>query len=378
VTYIEGAPGTGMSSAVVIDDLPLVHTAQVFASGPAAQPPKGSADAQLARTFENLESALAAAGANLDSIVRLNINLAEDGVRPAAEKALARRFRGKAKPVVTFVTGALRLPGAVVAMDAVAAVSGRAARTGEVTTHVSRALPGEPRETHAAVLPVGPTLFVSGRAARGESREGARATMDQLDADLKLLELTRADIVQVKAFVSPGDAAEDARAGIRDYFGDAVVPPLVFVQWATAVRQVEIELVVAAGTEAAARERPIVEYITPPTDRANPSFTRLVRVNRGKFVYMPGYFGAEGQAPDAQLRGIFAQMRDTLSKAGSDFEHLAKATYYTTDDATAKMLGPARAEVFNPKRPPASSALRVVSTSRAGATATVDMIAVAP
>ena len=77
----------------------------------------------------------------------------------------------------------------------------------------------------------------------------------------------------------------------------------------------------------------------------------------------------------AQTREIFRLLSGILEQAGSDFEHLAKATYFVTDDAASKALGELRPLYYNPKRPPAASKGTVSSTGFAGRTISLDMIA---
>ena len=67
-----------------------------------------------------------------------------------------------------------------------------------------------------------------------------------------------------------------------------------------------------------------------------------------------------------------------LEKTGSDFRHLAKATYYVADDEASRKLGELRPKFYDPRRPPAASKAVVPGVGLAGKTVTLDMIAVAP
>jgi enamine deaminase RidA (YjgF/YER057c/UK114 family) len=67
-----------------------------------------------------------------------------------------------------------------------------------------------------------------------------------------------------------------------------------------------------------------------------------------------------------------------VKKAGGDFEHLAKATYYPSADATSNALNQIRPDFYNPKRPPAASKAPVEHTGDADSQLTMDLIAVTP
>ncbi len=373
--YIEGTRPAGMSAAVVVDGQALAHTAQVFASGPKLEPPTGRAETQVERTFYNLDTALGAAGTGFARIVRINVCVSDAGVTPFVEQALARRFIGAAKPAVTFMEGKLSIAGALVAMDAIAVVPDA---RGEVVRRAASTLPATEEENHVAILPAGPGLFISGYAEPGEPENATRATMHRLGAALELLSLQKNDVVQVKAFVGAAADPDVVRREIRRFFGDRAVPPLVFLEWRTTGRAVEIELIAAARLRNGEQPSLSIEYITPRGETANPFFTRLVRVNRGRLIFTAGLFGRTDREAEPQIREIFSELQDILGQAGSSFEQMAKATYYVADSPASTLLNPIRRELYPPQRPPAASKINVAGTGRTQKTITLDMIAVAP
>ena len=77
-----------------------------------------------------------------------------------------------------------------------------------------------------------------------------------------------------------------------------------------------------------------------------------------------------------QVREIFGALGQVLKKSGSDFEHLAKATYYVTDNEASNQLNAIRPEFYNSQRPPAASKAMVQGVGPPGRTVTMDMIAV--
>lgn len=65
-----------------------------------------------------------------------------------------------------------------------------------------------------------------------------------------------------------------------------------------------------------------------------------------------------------------------LTKANSDFEHLAKATYYVSSDAASASLNKLRPRLLNPQRPPAASKAVVESVGLPSLGLTMDIITV--
>jgi enamine deaminase RidA (YjgF/YER057c/UK114 family) len=107
---------------------------------------------------------------------------------------------------------------------------------------------------------------------------------------------------------------------------------------------------------------------------ASPIYSRVSRINDGRRIYASGLYGA-GEDGAAQVKDIFAQLDDVLKKSGSDFHHLAKATYYVSTDDASKKLNELRPSYYDPKRPPAASKASVVGVGVKDRGITIDMIA---
>jgi enamine deaminase RidA (YjgF/YER057c/UK114 family) len=369
---VESDPSTGFCRAVVVPPSALVHTAQFMALDEKRElVGRGRADTQTRRVLENLSIALAVAGTTLDHAVKLNICARDAETVAVVKPMLAECFRAARRPTVTFVTGQLPHPDALISMDTVALVTGR---FDQVTFRRSEKLVGF-NDSHVAVLPRGRQVYVAGQAEGGGTLvEATRNTMASLAATLKFLDLNFAQVVSVKSFLQPISSAPEVRAEIVRHFGAQPVPPLAFVEW-TMANPIEIELIASAGTGLSeAPER--IEFLTPPGVSASPIYSRVTRVNHGDLIFVGGLYGPPHASGESQVRDIFRQLGLLIDKGGSDFKHLAKATYYVSDDASSRMLNQVRPEFYDPKRPPAASKAPVAGVGLNGATITVDMIAV--
>jgi enamine deaminase RidA (YjgF/YER057c/UK114 family) len=353
---------TGTSAAAVVDGAAnLAYTEQIMpidADGKVIAPDQ--AGDQAAAVLDRLESTLKDGRSGLDQLVKVDVYLARPDALPAFQKAFTRKMAGKARPAVSYVVGALSRPGALVAVDAIA------------VTSLSDTRPGG----RVAVLPAGPRVFVSGQAdPDGDLAAAARKTLEGLSATLKFVGSDRSQVVRLKAFMQPMTAASRAaiEREVSAFFGGKDVPPLSLVEWRSSPNQpIEIELV-AAGRQ------PVdvpVEYLTPPALKASPLFSRVARVNAGPVIYVSGLYGLTATTGAAQVETIFDKLAAVLSEAGSDFRHLAKATYYVSDEAASRALNDLRPRYFDPKRPPAASKAFVAGVGLEHRSVTLDMIAV--
>ena len=308
--------------------------------------------------------------------VKINVVAANDQIADQVRLILGSTFHGKksSPPAVSYVIGKLRHPGALVAMDAVA-VNPSAKLQGLTLKFLkSPDLGGIESQAHLSVLPAGPKVYISGQAEKGKDlAEMTRRTMESLGATLKHLKLEWKDVYQIKSFIGPITAVDDAEREIASFFKGDDIPPLVFVEWTTEP-SIEIELI-ASSKQGPEKAGDTVEFITPPGMTASPVFSRVARVAAGPTIYISGLYGDSQEKPEAEIREIFGHLGKVLDKTGSDFRHLVKATYYVSTNEASTKLGTIRPEFYNPQRPPAASKAPVTGTGRAGRTITIDMIA---
>lgn len=371
MSFIESDAATGSSLAVVVDDVPLAYTAQVLPLDAAGKLiGEGDATQQAEQVLANLDQVLRRAQSGLGNVVKLNVYRARDEAMPDVQKALTKSFSGPVKPAVAFVTGDLPVPRALVSMDAVAVSSVKT--NGVKRIHAD--VPNPPGIDSVAVLPAGPKLYVSGMADTNSLLPATRRTLEKLVAAIGHLGSQREDIVQLKVFLQPMSEIAAARKEVADFFGGKA-PPTVFVEWISANPVVEIELIAAAKGDFS-KEPKSVGFLTPPGTTSTKVYSRVARVNHGKLIYVSGLYGMKSSDGAGQVREIFAALAEITKQAGSDLEHLVKATYYVTDDDASNKLNELRPEYFHPQRPPAASKAKVRSVGVPGRTVTMDMIAV--
>jgi enamine deaminase RidA (YjgF/YER057c/UK114 family) len=370
------AKGNVFPDAVIVADQPLAHTAQLFPIQGRELVRPGDVAAQSFQVLQNLEFALATAQASLARAVRLNVYLARGSDADAVRKVLVTQFPAGKMPAVTMVESALAVPGALVAMDAVA-VSEAWAPAGQVNHFRALSFASGNTVSHVAVQPTGRKVFVSGQAVNAETlRAASRDTLKSLGATLDYLHLGRQHIVQVKAFLKPMARVAEFEQSLTEFFADATVPPLVIVGW-TNSSPVEIELI--ASSPAPVDQRgPLVDFTAPPHLKTSTAFSRVATFQRGRLLYTASLRGPSGQDAPTQVRESFSQLRALMQRTNGDMQNLAKTTCYLSGDPHLKAFRDIRPDYIDPKRPPASSLANVTGVATPGTAFVMDIIGVVP
>jgi len=367
---IEPQPDLGWALAVQCDRAALVHTAQIFPSGPEVAPTPPSE--QVVQVLSQLREELKLVESQLSDVIKLNVYVSHPTVTPLVERELKTRFQNMRLPAVCFVETELPRPGSMVAIDAVAITPRNTAHA----VHIKSAKVGHP--ARLGILPAGSVSYISGQAERGDGSvvEATRLTMHSLLQTLAFLRRQPQDVVHIKAFLTPVTSADMALEAIQSAFGDGVCPPISVVQWESHL-PIEIELVVAdVPLEDVEPTALPVEYLTPSEMTASPIFARVTRVHAPQRIYISGLI-ADREVPAAEeVAALFSTLARVLQSSGSDLRHLAKATYYVANDETSRELNLQRPRHYDPQRPPAASKAQVVGTGRTGRNITFDMIAV--
>jgi enamine deaminase RidA (YjgF/YER057c/UK114 family) len=353
--YVESDPSIGSSAAVIVEDTALVHTPQLLPSR------SGDAAAQLDELFGQLDAALKSAGSDAQHLAKLNFYIVRQDVAQVVRQRLVARFSGQQRPAVSVVVTALPRSDALIALDAVGVTATTAADVKRLKV--------------AAILPSGSRLYVSGQADRAaELREATRKTLEGLTATLKHCGRSNQDIVHLKCFLQPMQSVGEVQEEIAKCFGAEPLPAVSFVEWRSTSPLIEIELVAWGGPANHDAKEPL-EFITPTGMTASPVFSRVARIHRGGTIFIGDIASPAAGTADEQLQASFDALRKLVVKTGSDFKHLAKATYYVTDDEISKAHNAIRPKYYDPERPPAASKALVAATGRPGSRYVMDMIA---
>ena len=192
------------------------------------------------------------------------------------------------------------------------------------------AVAGDEDCADAAVMPPGGVAYLSGQPEKGGLAASAvTQSLSTLLGRLEQLKLSPAHVVQVKVFLTPASSADEALREVKRLFPGQLTPPVVFVEW-IASAPVEIELV--AQLPLTGQPAETVEHYNPPEVKPSPAFSRVALVRTERQIYISGLSARAAGDGEAQARDVFAQLESILAETGSDMLHLAKATYYVSDD----------------------------------------------
>ncbi|MBA4148533.1 MAG: RidA family protein [Verrucomicrobia bacterium] len=367
IECIEPNQLTGSAKAVVLDAAPLAHTAQVMPLNKKGElVGKWDVSKQAEQVLLNLDAVLKRAKSDLGKVVKLNVYVARAELSDDVSKVLAKQFRGKIKPAVTFVGGDLVHPEVLVTMDAVAVSTFKT--KGNAPVHFAAE---DAQFSDVTILPSGDAVYLAGMAAKGELASATRETMGKIQDAIAHLGLKRGDIVQLKAFLLPMSQAAVVRDEIGKFFGEEAVPTIVYVDWSSSSVPVEIEAILAAPKS---QSEETITYHTPIGTTASPVYSRLARIHSGKRIYISGLYGRSEQEHD--VKEIYEQLDQLLEKTGSSRDHMAKATYYYSDPKSNGRLDAFRPAYYNPKTPPTASKVRVKDVGKADRGIVIDMIGV--
>jgi enamine deaminase RidA (YjgF/YER057c/UK114 family) len=370
VQYMAMDAPAGSSRAVVVQGVPLVHTRQLLPEDRDGKiVGEGSVDKQIEQLLANIDAVLTDAGSSMSKLVRLNVHALSPATVSRFQQMLAKRLDPSVRPAITSILTAMPHRGALVAADALAAGSDKGPA---VVRQRCKAVGGDKDCADAAVMPRGGVAYFSGRPDEGGLTTSAvTKSMTALMKMLEQVKLSPTDVVQLKVFLKPASAADDVMGELKKFFPGQMVPPVLFIEWLTTI-PVEIEMVARLPADKKAASS-LVHY-NPPDCVSFPSFSRIALVYTDRQIYIGGLFG-EGKGEEEGL-DLFAKLGNVLSKAGSDVQHMAKASYYATDDLSARFFDKARSKFLDPRCPPAASKVNVHGVGQAGRTMTLDMIAV--
>lgn len=374
VRYLGSSKLRASSDAVLVKDVPLVHTNQFLPlneRGVLVSP--SNVNAQVDQVFKNISSALKLANSSLNQLVKLNVYLHTSDLMVEVQDHIDKKFKSGRKPALSFVCGDLAHPEALVSMDAIAVTD--KSNPESVTYFTAESSTASQRAALASILPAGPVVYVSGQAVKGALAEATLGTLEQLEETLHAMGLKKKDIVQIKSFVRPMSDLSIVEKEYSKFFKGETIPPLVYVEWTSIDPIIEIELI-ASSPKTSDKPSAQLEYITPAGMTASPVYSKVVRVNYGTKIYLSGLYGNKLGEAKAELASIFSAMDSILKSSGSDFKHLAKATYYVGNDTYSAELNSIRPKFYDSKFPPAASKAMVKGLGLPHAGVSIDMIGV--
>lgn len=110
--------------------------------------------------------------------------------------------------------------------------------------------------------------------------------------------------------------------------------------------------------------------------KASPVYSRVAIAEVSDRIYVSGITSKEPGDYPTRIHSVFNQLKTIVGEAGSDMQHLAKATYYVSEDGISGDFGKIRTEYYNPQRPPAASKATVKSVGVPNRILVLDMIAI--
>ena len=367
IQYAQTSRLKGSSDAVIVKNVPLVHTSQIFSLDKRGKFVfKDELQKQIGQIFGNLSKALKIADSGIDQVVKLNIYLKNSTLISEVQTEIGRRFKSGKLPAVSYVTGNLSYPDALISIDAIAV------STNSSDNNVKYFNSGS---TQVSILPPGPVVYVSGQAAKGNLTEATLNTLKQLEETLHFLGLEKRDIVQIKSFINPISDLSTVQNVMAEFFKEGTIPPLVNVEWLSKDPLIEIELI-ASSNRTLSKSNEQLDFITPKGMVHSPVYSKVTRVNYGSKVYVSGLYGNTERGIKSELSDIFDFLDLIMKKSGSDLKHLVKATYYVSNDLHSAALNEIRPKYYDPKRPPAASKALVKDVGALKAGVSMDMIGV--
>jgi len=354
---IQSSAKQGLSQAVVVEGAELIHTTQLLPTNSQGVIQGNSTAEQTAVLLKSLDTIFEKTGASKSSLVKLNIYLATDSDRLVVISSLNHWLNETDLPAVSFVQTRLPNLKAKVAIDAIIASPKTVLR----------------KCSDVSILPRGDVVYVSGQAEKGDLKQATKQTLESLLRSIQQIQLDRSNIVAIKCFVSSMDQISIVDDQIAEFFKGESTPAVSHVEWiAGSTHPIEIEMIASAP---ASQSEQSVTYFTPEGMKTSPVYSRVARIHGNKRIYISGLQSSKPGNGEEQTKEIFKTLGSLLKQTGSDFKHLAKATYYVSDSDASSQLNKLRPLFYDPKRPPAASKAMVKGVGMQVRSLSIDIIA---
>ncbi|MBM79519.1 MAG: translation initiation inhibitor [Planctomycetaceae bacterium] len=343
------------TDAVRVTNADLAHTTQLLAAA------GGTAEVQSQVLLKQLDRVIGSHKSQRSDLVKLNVYVRDASVSAAFLLKL-KEWTDDKLPAVCWVQSRLPHPSSLVGLDAVFVARDESDRVSEL----------DPEPAESVVLSRGDVVYVSGQAEAGDLAEATRLTLKGLERTLKHVGLEKSSVAQVKCFLQPMKQVSVVNTEISRFFTDSPIPPVSHVEWISGSRPIEIEVIAWAPET---KSDSSVSYITPPWMKSSAVFSRVARIHGNDRLYVSGVYSAKPGDGKQQVSDIFTKLQSILKAGDSDLSHLAKATYYVSEDDASNQLNRLRPMYYDPKRPPAASKAKVFGVGMQDRGITLDMIA---
>ena len=287
------------------------------------------------------------------------------------QAVLSDRLPRSVRPAICRVVSPLPIDKAAIAVDVVAVTKDSVENLELISGDDSKSEVGC---ADAARMPSGGVVFLSGQPDKSPLAEATANSMTTLLDVMSQLQIAPSQIVQLKVFIDSASQTNVVLEQLKELFPDQTLPPVSFVEW-IASAPVEIEVVAHLPRESWKSSEPL-HFFTPKGVNPSPTFSRVAILQTDHQIFLSGLFARNTTNGEQQVRDVYAQLHDILQETGSDLTHLAKATYYVSDQDASDKLNELRPEYYAPDRPPAASKATVHDVGQAERTFSMDMIAV--
>ncbi|MCA9041907.1 MAG: RidA family protein, partial [Planctomycetaceae bacterium] len=203
-------------------------------------------------------------------------------------------------------------------------------------------------------------------------------TMEGLYKTLKHLGLDSSHVVYIRTFLDPIEKAGEVDDVINSFFPEDARPSVTHLEWKTE-NSIEIEMIAFAPNDInieGADPKLEIQHFWLDWLTVSPVYCRYTIVNSPFRIYISDLVAENANSHADEIHEIFGKLQKILAATGSDLNHLAKATYYTTNAEVSKPFGAIRKEYYNPNHPPAASLARIEGIDGEDKSIAIDMIAV--
>ncbi|QDU81208.1 Endoribonuclease L-PSP [Polystyrenella longa] len=361
------------ADAVVVHDQALVHSGLILPIGNFGEIAEGDFKAQLSQLGTNIRRISQPVDKKHHKVL-IRYHLASEEhlnyMNGEVKKHAGPADHSRPIPVMTLVVSPLPHPEALVGAEIIFATENQYK---EVTY-----LPTFLKEHRLTVLPRGRAIYISGQLEKGDGTiETARLTMEGLHKTLEHIGLDASHVVSIRTFLDPMSKVGEVDEVVNSFYTGDMKPSITHMEWKT-TDSIEIEMVVFAPDDVrieGADSKQSVQHFWLPWLTVSPVYCRWTLVNSPDRIYIDDILAQNTATHEEEIHEIFGKMKEILTATGSDFNHLAKATYYTTNAEVSKPFGQIRPEYYDPEHPPAASLARVQGIDGKSNSIAIDMIA---